>query len=78
MYMCMCVFNGERRIREAQERLDYDPNLMRCTKGLLKFHSIPVLLHNTDFREYTHSAGVWFIHCIVKSNMKMQIFSMIL
>lgn len=48
--MCMCVFKGQWRIREAQERLDYDPNLMRCTKGLLNFHSIPVLLHNTDLQ----------------------------
>lgn len=54
----VCVFNGQYRVRtEPKERLGYDPKLLfsPCTKGLLNFHTEPALLHNTQFREYTHA-----------------------
>lgn len=75
--MRVCVFNGQQRVGEAQERLGYDPKLIssHCTKGLLNFHTEPALLHNTQFGEYTHAPCTWFIHCTADSNMKMQTLS---
>lgn len=70
----VCVFNGQQGVGEAQETLGYNKNLIssHCNKGLLNFHTKPALLHNTQFREYTHPTSSWFIHSKAKTNMKMQ------